>query len=181
MKKLVIGLFVIGLTSLGFSQNNNGQVKEVKLDDVKITNSNFNYLEKVQGKETADYVSLLQNEAAKFNVFESSEFDGRKESFSTIFRGSKGYIIANYDNTGKILNTTERYHDIKLPTNIRKSVMKQYPNSGLLKVVYTVNYNEKMEAEKTYKIQIMINKTKQNLKISLEGDLDKAVTMNIVD
>lgn len=179
MKNLLIGLFVIGLTNLGFSQSKNGQVKEVKLEDVVITDANFNYLEKVQGKEAADYVSLLQNEAAKFNVLESPEFDGRKEDFSTVFRGSKGYIIANYDNTGKILNTTEWYHGIKLPINIRKSVLKEYPNSGLLKVVYTVNYNDKMEVEKTYKIQILTNKTKKNLKISSGSHPNEAITMTI--
>lgn len=37
MKNLVIGLFVLGLTSLGFSQNKKGEVKEVNLNDVVIT------------------------------------------------------------------------------------------------------------------------------------------------
>ena len=181
MKKLVIGLFVLGLTSLGFSQNKNGEVKEVKLKDVVLTNVNFSYLEKVQDKDMSDHIILLQNEAAGFDVSVTSEFDGHDEPFKIVFRGLKGYIIATYDNTGKILTTTEQYKDIKLPIYIMKSVLHQYPNSRLLKVVYDVNYNNQKEVEKTYKIQIINNHKKRNLKISTGFNLNKAVTMSNVN
>ncbi|OBX23141.1 hypothetical protein LX77_00200 [Gelidibacter algens] len=179
MKNLVIGLFVLGLTSLGFSQNKKGEIKEVKLNDVVITNVNFSYLEKVQDRTTADFVQVLETEASRYNVMESPKFDGRNEPFKIVFRGSKGHIIATYDNNGKILKTKEQYKDIKLPKHLMKSVLSQYPNSGLLKVVYTVNYNDQKEVEKTYEIQIMNNNIKKNLKISSGEKLNKAVTLNI--
>ncbi|TXD80820.1 hypothetical protein ESY87_20040 [Subsaximicrobium wynnwilliamsii] len=110
----------------------------------------------------SDHVSLLENEAARFNVLGASEFDGRNKPFTTIFRGSKGYIIATYNNNGKLLKTTERYKDIKLPKYIVKSVLSQYPDCHLLKVVYTVDYDHQKEVEKTYKIQIMKDNKKRN-------------------
>jgi hypothetical protein len=181
MKKLVIGLFVLGLSSLGFSQNNNGEVKEVTLKDVVLTNVNFSYLEKVQDKDISDHVILLQNEAAGFDVSGNSEFDGRNEPFKIIYRGSKGYIIAIYDNIGKIIKTREQYKDIKLPVYIMKSVLNQYPKSGLLKVIYTVSYNNQKEIKKTYKIQIISDHKKRNLKINTGDNLNKTVTMSNVN
>jgi len=181
MKKLAIGLCILGLTSLGFSQNTNTEVEEVKLKDIVLANVNLGYLEKVQDKTMSDHVKFLENKASVFNVRELPEFDGRKESFKTIFRGSKGYIIATYDHNGKILKTTERFKDIKLPKSLIKSILSEYPNSDFLKVVYMVDYNHQKDVTKTYKIQIMKDNLVKNLKISSDGNIDKTVTMSIVN
>ncbi len=181
MKNLVIGLFVLGLTSLGFSQNTNSEVEEVQLEGVVVSNVNLNYLEKVQDKTLSDHVIFLENEASVFDVKGLVEFDGRKESFQVLFKGSHGYIIADYDSNGKILKTSERYKDVKLPKNTIKSVLRQYPNSNFLKVVYTVDYDDQKNVEKTYKIRIMNDGRKRNLKISSGGNLNEAVTMSIIN
>ncbi|HEX9827850.1 MAG TPA: hypothetical protein VGA80_14720 [Flavobacteriaceae bacterium] len=181
MKNLVIGLFVLGLTSLGFSQNTNSNVEEVKLESVTVTPRNLSYLDKVQDKSMSDHVKFLEDKASVYNVRELPEFDGRKESFKTIFRGTKGYIIATYSNNGMILKTRERYSDIKLPKQLIKSVLSQYPNSDFLKVVYTVDYDHQKDVKKTYKIQIMKDNLIKNLKISSGGNIDKTVTMSIVN
>jgi hypothetical protein len=181
MKNLVIGLFVLGLTSLGFSQNTNSEVEKVQLKGVVVSDVNLNYLEKVQDKTLSDHVILMENEASIFDVKGVDEFDGRKESFKAIFKGSKGYIIADYDSNGKILKTTERYKDIKLPIIVIKSVLRQYPNSNFLKVVYTVDYNDQKNVEKTYKIQILNDGRKRNLKIKPVDNFNNAVTMSIIN
>ena len=175
MKNLVIGLFLIGLTTLGFSQEKNGQVDEVQLKDVVIshdntneallTNINYTYLDKVQDKSTSEHVKELESVASRFNVMDSPKFDGRDDSFKTIFRGTKGYIIATYDSKGKILSTQERYRDIKLPKNMIISVLKEYPNSDFLKMVHTVSYEDNKEVRKVYRIQIMHANSKKKLKI----------------
>lgn len=163
MKNLVIGLFVFGLTSLGFSQNNNGEGNVVQLEGVVVTNINLNYLEKVLDKTLSDNVVSLENEASLFNVKELVEFDGRKESFQVMFKATKGYIIADYDRNGKIQKTEERYQDIKLPKDLIKEVLRQYPNSNLLKVVYTVDYDDQKDTKKSYRIQINNDGEKKKL------------------
>jgi len=181
MKKLAIGLFVLGFTSLSFAQNTKSEVQEIQLKDVVVSNTNLNYLEKVQDKEMSDHVKSLEMQASMFDLKGTPKFDGRKASFKTIFRGRKGYIIATYDRNGKILKTSERYRDIKLPKNMIKSILSQYPNSDFIKVTYTVNYNHQKDVEKTYKIQIMKENLVKNLKISSDGNLNKTVTMSIVN
>ena len=181
MKKLVIGLFVIGITSLGFSQNKHGKIKEEKLNDVVISNVNFNYLEKVQDSTTADFVKILETEASNYNVLKSKTFDGRNDDFEIIFRGTKGLIIATYDNNGKILKTSESYKDFKISNCLRNSVLKQFPNSSFLKVAYTVNYNNQNHVEKNYNIKIRQDNKVKNVKISFDNNVNTAVTMNVVD
>lgn len=172
MKNLVFGLFVIGLTSLGFSQNTKSENKEVQLESVVISNINLNYLEKVQNIASPVQVIPLEHEASVFNVKGLAEFDGRKESFKVVFKNSKGYIIADFDSNGKILKTSERYKDIALPKNLIKAVLRQYPESNFLDVAYSVDYDIQKTVERIYKIQIMNEGKKRKLKISPDGNFN---------
>ena len=177
MKNLAIGLFVLGLTSLGFSQNKNSEVELVNLNDVVITSANMRYLAKVQDQSVSEHVKILENEASTCNVYQLPGFDGRKESFKTIFRGTKGYIIATYDNNGNILKTSERYHDIKLPVKVRKSLFKEFPDWSVNDITYSVSYRIDQDAKKVYKIQIEKENLKKTLKIDSDGNEDNTITM----
>ena len=191
MKNLAIGLFVIGLTTLGFSQEKYSVIDGIKLRDVIIsqtsdnevfkTNINYSYLEKVQDISTSEQVKELESVASRFNVMELPQFDGHDESFKIIFRAAKGYIIASYDKNGKILTTNEHYKDIKLPKNMSKSIATQYPQSGVLKVVHTVSYTDQKDVTKNYRVQIMNNNSKKNLKFTSKGNDNNSFVMILED
>jgi hypothetical protein len=182
MKTLAIGLVVLGFTSLGFAQNMNDETKEIELEDLIVNSSNKDYFNNVSEEyKMTDFVKELQYQAAKYNVSDCSSFDGRSEFFKVSFKGNKGKILATYNRNGKIVKTSERYKDVILPKDIIKSVLSQYPNSDFLKVTYTVNYNHQKDVEKTYKIQIMRDNLVKNLKITSDGNLNKTVTMSIVN
>ena len=177
MKNVVIGLLLIGLTSLGFSQNT-GEIEEVQLEGVEISNVNLSYLEKVQDNVLPAVVISLENEASVFDVKELDEFDGRKKFFKVKFTSSKGYIIADYYRNGKIVKTSERFKDIALPKNLIRAVLKQYPKSSFLKVAYNVDYDG-TTAEKIYRIKIMNDGKKKNLAINPEANLNNAVSVSL--
>ena len=88
MKNLLIGIFVLGLTSLGFSQNTNSENEEVQLAAVEISSYNLNYLEEVIDIGLSDNVKSLEQEAANFDVKSLDEFDGRKEIYKVKFIGT---------------------------------------------------------------------------------------------
>ncbi len=178
MKNLVFGMFVLGLTSLGFSQNINNENNEVKLEAVEISGYNLNYLEEVEEPDVSDNVSSLEKEAASFDVKSLDEFDGRKELYTVKFIGTNGFLLADYDWNGKIVKTTERYRNISLPKNLIKSILNEYPQSQFLKVVYNVNYDVQKDVEKTYRIKIMNNGKNRNLKISSDHNFNNVITMN---
>ncbi len=175
MKNLLIGLFVLGLTSLGFSQNTNIEIEELNLDDVAISNTNFNYLEKVQDIALPVSVTSLENDASVFNVRGLPEFDGRKDPFRVTFKGNKGHIIADYDRYGKIVKSSERYDNIALPVDLVKAVLIQYPKSTFLKVAYSVDYEDSKSVEKFYKVQISKDGKIRDLKIKPGGILNNAL------
>ena len=178
MKNLVIGILALGLTSLGFSQKTNSEMEEVQLEDVEISSVNLNYLEEVQETGISENVISLENEASAFDVKGLSDFDGREAPYKVKFIGTKGFIIAEYDRKGKILRTSERFRNIDLPKTLIKSVLNQYPGSNFLKVIYTVDYDALKDVEKIYRIKIMNDGKKRNLKISSGSNHNEVVTMN---
>lgn len=182
MKSLVIGLFILGLTSLSYSQNKNGEVKEIELEDMIVNSLNKDYLNHVsEENKITDFVKELQYQAAKYDITECSGYDGRSNFFKVAFKGDKGKILAIYDKNGKIVKTAERYKDVILPKDIIKYVLTDYPKSTFLKMVYTVNYGGGSDIMKTYKIQILNGNSKKNLRIISNGNVDKSITMSKVN
>ncbi|WP_372754428.1 hypothetical protein [Mariniflexile sp.] len=192
MKNLLVGLLLFGLTTQGFSQQKQDKIQAVKLQDVVITqnvtknaidepviNLNYVYLDKVNDETTAYDVKLLEAMASRYDVKNSPNYDGVQETYQTIFRGDKGYIIATYDNESKILKTKERYTDIKIPKKMVNSILMKYPKSHFLKVVHNVNYSQIKGVKKTYKIRILNNNETKNLKITSKGNNDNAYTMSL--
>lgn len=188
MKNLIIGLFLIGLTTLGFSQQKKGKIKAVQLKDVTVNttlsdisllNFNFSYLDKVQDNTTAAPVKSFQAYASRYDIMNLSEFDGRQELFQVMFKGTKGYIVAYYNNEGKILSTNERYRDIKIPKKMVRHILSEYPDSKFLKMVHTVHFKENNDVKKIYRIRILNDNSKKNLKITTTGDNDNSYAMTI--
>ncbi len=177
MKKLVFGLFVLGLTSLGFSQNKIEEIKEIELEDLVISSINKDYIKKVVDNSTADFVKLMELNAASYDIAKCPDFDGRSDFFQVLLKGDKGEILASYDKNGKIVKTTEYYRDVIIPKNIPASIFSRYPKSTILKLVYTVDYDNQKDVVRTYKIQIMNGNLKKNLKITSVGNVNQSITM----
>ncbi|MCK5402026.1 MAG: hypothetical protein KAJ28_10370 [Flavobacteriaceae bacterium] len=170
MKKVIIGLFVLGFTSLSYSQVKD-EVRQVELETISITNINKSYLDRVQDATMSVHVKLIENRASKCNITTSPKYDGRDKPFIAVFKSSKGSIVATYDNKGKILTTTERFKNIKLPDPVRISVFKNHPNWALLSVTYSVSYHFDKDVRKVYKVKIGNGNLKKNLKIDFSGDI----------
>ena len=80
-----------------------------------------------------------------------------------------GYIVAAYDDNGKLIRTIERYKDVKLPMNIRNKVTKKFPNWAIASDVYTVKYESKDGiAKKQYKLKL--TNSGEVIRIKIDGD-----------
>jgi len=189
MKNLVIGLLVIGLTSLGYSQNSKIELAELEREDnnsialnrgttatsinkdVAATSLNVSYLNEVKEETMSKHIKSLEDRVSKWDVMESPGFDGRSQSFKVIFKATKGSIIATYDNNGKVLTTLERFKDIKLPRPVIISVLKKYPNWTFWKNSYFVSYHSDKGAQKVYRVQVRKDNMKKSLKIDSDGNI----------
>ena len=144
MKKFVIGLLIMGLTSPMFSQ-------VVRLSDVEITAVNYKYLNTVDTEDTDATVKMLQEKVAMYDLKNSELYSDDYYNYEVIFYIPDGRIVAAYDKDGKIIRTIEKFENVKLPKAVRESVFTRYPGWVLTKDIYRVTYHED-KAKKVYKV-----------------------------
>ncbi len=170
MRNLVIGLIFLGLASLSYSQERpQKEVREVVLEGVTLTSSNYQYLAEVQDPEASATVKKLERKAANFDIKESPVYNKIDKAYEVFFSNNKGKIVATYDENGKILSAFEKFGDIIVPDPIRNTVYQAYPNWKMNSNTYVVTYYHDKGAKKIYHFQIEKNNKKKNLKMTWEG------------
>lgn len=167
MRKFIIGLFVIGLTSQVFAQEIS---KTEKLSEVVVTAVNYKYLNTLDNKEVAVPVQMLERKVASYNVQDSNFYQDDFGLYHIAFYIPDGRIVAAYDEDGKVLRTIERFEDVKLPSAVRNSVAERFPNWIIVNDVYRVTYNQKKGAQKSYKIKIKNGDKTMRVKIDATGE-----------
>ncbi len=165
MRKLLIGLFVLGLITQAYAQI----TKVEKLSEIVIVATNYKYLNQVDYKEAAVPVELLQRKVATFDLKNSDFYQDDYDSYLVSFYIPEGKILAAYDKDGKILRTIERYKDIVLPKPILNSVTKRFPGWTISKDVYLINYHHKKGVKKKYKLKLENIDKVLRVKIDAEG------------
>lgn len=162
MKKLIIGLFLFGLTTQMFAQI-------TKLPEVIIKAVNYKYLSAVDENVEDINVLNLEETVAKYNLKITDLYNDEFDSYSVTFYIPDGYIVAAYDDNGKLIRTIERFKDVKLPMDIREKVAEKFPNWVISSDVYTVKYDNKDGvAKKQYKIKL--TNTGETIRIKIDGD-----------
>ncbi|RKF04471.1 hypothetical protein C8N26_1142 [Tenacibaculum lutimaris] len=173
MKKLVFGLFLLGLTNLAHSQND--VQKNIILEPVTIKPLNLSYLKEVQREDTPEFTVNLQNEAARYDITEDPIFDKEFEAYEVIFKSkndeTSGLITATYDSKGKIMSSIERYKNVLLPKTVRTAINNKYPGWIIYKDVYLVTYRDNSKSKQVFKVQIRKDGEKKNLKLDYEGNI----------
>lgn len=164
MKKVLISLFVVSFIGLSYSQENN-ETKEVVLESVTVIPINKTYLDRVQDATMSIHIKDLENRVAQCDITNSRNYDGSDRPFEAIFKSSKGYIFATFDKDGKVLTTSEKFKNVKLPEPIRNAIFEDYPDWILLSDTYTVHYKGENDVKKTYKVKIGKGNLKKTFRI----------------
>ncbi|MBE9490208.1 MAG: nicotinate-nucleotide adenylyltransferase [Bacteroidetes bacterium] len=164
MKKVIVGLFILGLTTQLFAQNTNIE----ELPTVVLHNVNYKYLSDVNINNEAQIVEFLQNEVASFNLKNTDVYDDEESKYEIYFMIPDGYILANYNNEGKITSTLERFNNSKLPPTVLRSVTDNYPGWSISKNTYSVTYNHGKGAAKSYKL--ILENGDQRIRVKTDGN-----------
>ena len=166
MKKFIVGLLVLGLTSQVFAQ-----VTEVEqLSEVVVTAVNYKYLNAVDNSEAAIPVQMLERKAAAFNVQEQDYYIDDYDYYTVSFFIPEGKIVAVYDPDGKIMRTIEKFVDIKLPSAINQALAERFPNWEVVSDVYRVTYTDKKGANKSYKLKLKNGDKVMRVKMTDDGE-----------
>ncbi|EAR02603.1 nicotinic acid mononucleotide adenylyltransferase [Maribacter sp. HTCC2170] len=166
MKKFLIGLFVIGLTSQVFAQI----PKVEELSEVVVTAVNYKYLNAIDSKEVAIPVKMLERKVAAYNVKDSDFYQDDFGFYYVSFYIPEGKIVAAYNTKGEIIRTIERFEDVKLPTAVRNAVAERFPKWKVVNDVYRVTYNQKKGANKSYKVKLKNGDKIMRVKIDDTGE-----------
>ncbi|MGB5437449.1 MAG: nicotinate-nucleotide adenylyltransferase [Maribacter sp.] len=166
MKKFIVGLLVLGLTSPLLAQ----VPKVEELSEVVVTAVNYKYLNAIDSKEAAIPVQMLERKVAAFNLEDSEFYQDDSDFYYVSFFIPEGKIVAAYNPDGEILRTIERFEDIKLPTAVRNAVADRFPNWTIVNDVYRVTYNQNKGANKSYKIKLKNGDKVMRVKIDDTGE-----------
>ncbi|HMB64223.1 MAG TPA: hypothetical protein VKN36_14180 [Eudoraea sp.] len=168
MKKVVLGMFVLGLTSLAFSQETGESFSTVELKDVTVSAANLHYLNSVRDQYTPEVVKELQEKAASYDVTSNAGFDKKtKDSFEVVFKASNGDIITYYNRSGKILSARENFNNVVLPMKVRKKAFQDNDGWVMSGNRYFSLYHNDDIINKVYRIKLRNGNLQKNLVIDM--------------
>jgi hypothetical protein len=151
MKNLVIGMLLLGLTNLGYSQGSSEPVSRIKLGDAseaKVFNKEYRH--NVQYGTFSSKVIQLENMLAQYD-YTKSPFSKSPINHLTFKKGND-FVMATFDARGRILRSHEKYRDIAVPVEVRNLLFREHPGWTMTSNTYVVRYGPNMQVQKTYKI-----------------------------
>ena len=165
MKKLLLGLLALGLTTQFYAQ----VINDGMLPEVEVRATNYKYLNSVDNSEAAVSVQLLEDMVAKFDVRSSEFYEDGSDFYRVYFYIPDGKIVAAYDRDGKILYTVEKFKNVALPNEVASSIAERFPGWEIAKDVYKVNFDADLGAKKQYKVVLQNGKKTIRVKVDGEG------------
>ncbi len=167
MKKIVLGLLAIGLTTQAYTQI----IKTEKLSEVTVYATNYKYLNSVNTEEAASIpVEMLERKVAAFDYKSSDFYQDDYDLYHITFFIPKGKILAAYDKDGKLVRTAEKFKNINLPMAVKKAVLDRFPEWSITKDIYLVNYHEDRGVNKKYKLKLENGDKILRIKVDEKGE-----------
>ena len=166
MKKLILGLFVLGFAIQSFAQ-----VTTVQLPEVEILAVNYKYLYDVNNLTVDSEVKMLQKKVATFDLKSSDFYNDEYDNYTVSFYIPDGTILAAYNKEGTIIRTAEKFKNVDLPEVVINTVLEHYPGWNISKDTYLVSYHKAFGGTKTYKILLERGKERKRIKTDEYGNL----------
>ncbi|MFD1095920.1 hypothetical protein [Salegentibacter chungangensis] len=150
MKTLVLGILLLGLSSLGYAQRLD--VERVMLEDVKVSTLNSDYLHAIQDDKTPLNLIGVQRLIASYDINDASFYDPENDRYEVYFKTENGNSTVYYDGKGKILKSHEYYKDVKVPIEIWKQIYKDNEGWSMIKNKYSSTYSDSELRNRKYKV-----------------------------
>ena len=165
MKKLLLGLLALGLTTQFYAQ----VIEDGMLPEVEVRATNYKYLNAVDNSEAAVPVQLLEKKVAQFDIKSSEFYEDGSDFYRVYFYIPEGRIVAAYDRDGRILYTIERFENVALPNSVTDAIGEKFPGWKISKDVYRVSYTQKKGSVRRYKVVLDNGVEKVRVKVDENG------------
>ncbi|MCU0384762.1 MAG: nicotinate-nucleotide adenylyltransferase [Flavihumibacter sp.] len=166
--KQVKSLLIFGFFIAGISIQSRAQV--TTLPEVTVLARNYKYLKSIDYKGAAEPIKLLERQVAAYDVKSSEYYDDEYDTYAIRFHLPNGFILAVYDQDGKIIRTAERFNDVALPVAVQNAIGERYPKWAITKDVYVVKYGNEEGAKKEYKIVLENGSKRLRIKTNEKGE-----------
>lgn len=158
---LILVSLITGFAFRSFAQN--------VLPEVKIVASVYKYLNVAGNREMGQPVRMLEYYAASYDVKNSEFYDGNPDGYYISFSVPGGEILAVYDKEGKLLRTSEKFSNTKIPVMINDETGIQAPGWRVVKDEYRFHYNDREgAADKTF--YLLLKKGCKRLKLKFTAN-----------
>eukprot|EP01013_Petalomonas_cantuscygni_P035105 TRINITY_DN63332_c0_g1_i1.p1 TRINITY_DN63332_c0_g1~~TRINITY_DN63332_c0_g1_i1.p1 ORF type:complete len:170 (+),score=1.28 TRINITY_DN63332_c0_g1_i1:50-559(+) len=167
MKKVLLGLLLMGLTIPSYSQI----VKTEELSEVIVYATNYKYLSNVNSQEvTSIPVTALERKVAAYDIKNSDIYMDEYDYYEVAFYIPEGKILAAYDKDGKIMRTAEKFKDINLPNTVKEAILERFPQWTITKDIYLVSYHDEKGINKKYKLKLVNGDKVLRVKLDAGGN-----------
>jgi len=120
---------------------------------VRIVASTYKYLNAADSREMAQSMRNAGVPGRQLRCEKSDFYNDDYDGYSISFYIPDGEILAAYDKDGKLLHTTEKFKNTRLPAVIRDAVVQCLQNWLILNDIYQMHYyGQKESADKVFKL-----------------------------
>lgn len=179
MKSIISLLVVLVLSTTTYAQGN----EEINTADLKknVTDTKLPAVViKRVGEDFSIYVPEIENPDSKINRIQNEfiAYDLGKDAegydeFLVTLSIKDGSLVARYNEKGKLITVVEKYKDVRIPNNVVKNILKQYPGWKILKDRYYYSQKEGDITKKQYDIVLEKDNKVQQVVYSPNGELIK--------
>lgn len=185
MKTLVIYLTVVlwagVLNAQEVIQLNEARVSFHPINaEVTHSDNSFSYAVK------PNYARQFENNPLQFmkenfnikNYISQVAADNNYDSYQVSFKSRRGQLIADFDRSGTLLKTSQRFEDVILPQELRKQLANEYKGWSVIKTIHKARGNGIENNVDFYKIKLANGKEKKMIKIDAGSRALSEVAIN---
>lgn len=132
---------------------------------------NDEYYDAVAISVDCERINTLETLVANFDITQQAFYNASTNTYQIGFKeGHKnGQITAVFNSDGNLVESLERFKDIRLPRNILDAINNEYPGAIIKTNTYIVKYDEQSGTNKLYKVKIDVDGNKKSLKLNSNG------------
>lgn len=175
MKKLaVIIVSVFAVNTINAQHNDvasievNNEIEFVKsnLKPNTINKEKLSYSESIKNFKEAITIKDLENAIAAYNLKKDAIYDNSERArYNVSFNRKNAKAAVVYNTDGEIINTEEKYKNVKLPYQLAASIAKKHPKFYTKNTTVFKKFNKGFGIKTIYEVEISNGTKTKTLKI----------------
>lgn len=170
MKKLFLGLLLLGLTNLTFSQDGIAYAdvnSDIEFEASNKDHINLSFINSFASTDVSLRISSFQKISAEYDIKTNPVYTPTKPTtYTVIFKEDNNEIENLYSHGGEILSSNQKFSAIRLPYAISSKIIVENPGWSINDTACTIAYTQGDAPRIVYKIKLKNRNRSKTLKIT---------------